>query len=638
MGMKRRKKPTPEEIQKPVHASTKKKELFHIEFLNSVQKKCWETIQDNDIVFLLGSAGSGKTFLSTAYSVYSFLRKETQKIMITRPIVEAGASMGYLPGPQPLTAKLLTSSGWTTMGQIKLGDRVIGRDGIPTEVVGVYPKGKKDIYKITTTDGTSTECCLDHLWYTHTAEDKKRSRKGSIKSTEELLKTLKTDNDKINHFLPRNEAVHYDKKELYLSPYVLGVLLGDGCLSHNISFSNTDQELIDRVGAELVENKCFITNNGKNITYNIRSNIFNNKTARKVKLTDIETGSYKEYNSIGAAVKESDLKLNTFKTRCNRNSTIKNIKYEFLSKTSRWSNPVKDIIENLGLSRKKAYDKFIPNEYKYSSISDRLDLLRGLMDCDGTVKITGEASYTTVSKRLASDVIELVRSLGGRATLRKRNRAGKQSKLADRVITSRYPSYEFTISLPEKMNPFYISRKSKRFSSKYIHRVGIASIEKVGHEEVQCIKVDSSEHLYLTDDFIVTHNTADEKLHPYMLPIYDTLDELVGTEGPQRMALNKSLEIAPINFLRGRTAKRSVFILDEAQNCTYTQLKLFLTRIGEGSKLIVTGDPKQSDLPGKIAVMEIVEKLKGVKGIGIVELPDSSIVRHPLISAIVERI
>jgi phosphate starvation-inducible PhoH-like protein len=84
--------------------------------------------------------------------------------MISRPIVEAGEKLGFLPGPQPLTASVLTASGWTTMGQIKLGDKVIGRDGLPTEVIGVYPKGKKDTYKVTTTDGTSTECCLDHLW------------------------------------------------------------------------------------------------------------------------------------------------------------------------------------------------------------------------------------------------------------------------------------------------------------------------------------------------------------------------------------------------------------------------------------------------------------------------------------------
>jgi len=639
----RNRKPKPPKKQIPqlentIQPSVKKSRGFHLEFLNAAQRSIWSDLEKNDIIFLLGSAGTGKTFIATAYSIYSFLRKETSKIMISRPIVEAGEKLGFLPGPQPLTAKVLTANGWTTMGQIKFGDRVIGRDGMPTEVVGIYPKGKKDTYKVTTTDGTSTECCLDHLWYTHTAEDKKRNRNGSVKSTKQILETLKTNNGKINHFLPRNEAVHYDKKELPLSPYVLGVLLGDGSFSHNISFSNTDKELVDKVDKELIKNKCFVTNNYKNITYNIRSNVFNNKTARRVKLTNVETGFFEEYHSVGLAAKESNLKSGTFSSRCNRSCVIENTKYEFLPKTSRWSNPVKDIIENLGLSRKKALDKFIPNEYKYSSINDRLELLRGLMDCDGTVKKTGEASYTTISEKLALDVIELVRSLGGRATLRKRNRVGKQSKLADRLITSRHPSYEFTISLPEKMNPFYISRKSKRFSSKYIHRVGIASIEKVGHEEVQCIKVDNPEHLYLTNDFIVTHNTFEEKVHPYMLPIYDTLDELVGKEGPQRMALNRSLEVAPLAYLRGRTFKHSVCLLDEAQNCTYTQIKLFLTRIGEGSKLIITGDPFQSDLGGKVALMEIVEKLSDVKNIAVIKIGDESIVRHPIIGDITSRI
>jgi phosphate starvation-inducible PhoH-like protein len=132
--------------------------------------------------------------------------------------------------------------------------------------------------------------------------------------------------------------------------------------------------------------------------------------------------------------------------------------------------------------------------------------------------------------------------------------------------------------------------------------------------------------------------SADEKLHPYMLPIYDTLDELVGKEGPQRMALNRSLEVAPLAYLRGRTFKHSVCLLDEAQNCTYTQIKLFLTRIGEGSKLIITGDPFQSDLGGKVALMEIVEKLSDVKNIAVIKIGDESIVRHPIIGDITSRI
>lgn len=130
----------------------------------------------------------------------------------------------------------------------------------------------------------------------------------------------------------------------------------------------------------------------------------------------------------------------------------------------------------------------------------------------------------------------------------------------------------------------------------------------------------------------------EEKVHPYMLPIYDAFDDLVGKDGPQRMIIDKCLEVAPIAYLRGRTLKNAVCILDEAQNCTYTQLKLFLTRIGIGSKLIITGDPFQTDLGGKIALVEIIEKLKDVKNIAIIKIGDENIVRHPIISEITSRV
>jgi phosphate starvation-inducible PhoH-like protein len=132
--------------------------------------------------------------------------------------------------------------------------------------------------------------------------------------------------------------------------------------------------------------------------------------------------------------------------------------------------------------------------------------------------------------------------------------------------------------------------------------------------------------------------TFDEKVLPYMLPIYDTLDDLVGKEGLQREYVNKCLEVAPIAYLRGRTFKNSIAILDEAQNATKTQLKLFLTRIGMGSKLLVTGDPKQSDIGQASGLMEVVEKLKGIKGIGIIEFSSDAIVRHPIISSIIKKI
>jgi phosphate starvation-inducible PhoH-like protein len=132
--------------------------------------------------------------------------------------------------------------------------------------------------------------------------------------------------------------------------------------------------------------------------------------------------------------------------------------------------------------------------------------------------------------------------------------------------------------------------------------------------------------------------TFDEKVNPYMLPLYDCIGKLVGYEGPQRERIDRALEIAPLAYMRGRTFDNAVCIFDEAQNASLMQLKLFLTRFGENSKIIVTGDPLQSDLRGPVALVEVVEKLKQVQGIGVIEFNNSSIVRHPLVGKILERL
>lgn len=129
----------------------------------------------------------------------------------------------------------------------------------------------------------------------------------------------------------------------------------------------------------------------------------------------------------------------------------------------------------------------------------------------------------------------------------------------------------------------------------------------------------------------------EEKLHPYLLPIYDNLDEMVGKTGFQRELINKSMEVAPIAFLRGRSFHEAICILDEAQNITYEQMVLYLTRIGRKGKLIINGDPMQSDLR-VTCLVDIIKKLEGVPGIGVVRLDNKSIVRNPIISQILERL
>ncbi len=129
-----------------------------------------------------------------------------------------------------------------------------------------------------------------------------------------------------------------------------------------------------------------------------------------------------------------------------------------------------------------------------------------------------------------------------------------------------------------------------------------------------------------------------EKIDPYLRPLYDSLHDLLHYEKIQRKIENGEIEIAPMAYMRGRTLKNSFAILDEAQNATRTQIKMFLTRIGENSKLVVNGDPSQIDLPNKSqsGLVESQKILKGIKEIAIVNFDHKDVIRHPLVSKIVE--
>ncbi len=129
-----------------------------------------------------------------------------------------------------------------------------------------------------------------------------------------------------------------------------------------------------------------------------------------------------------------------------------------------------------------------------------------------------------------------------------------------------------------------------------------------------------------------------EKVDPYLRPLYDALYDLFGYEKIQKKIENGEIEIAPLAFMRGRTLKNSFAILDEAQNATPTQIKMFLTRIGENSKLVVNGDPSQIDLPNKSnsGLLKSIETLKGIPEIKVVKFDHKDVVRHPLVSKIIK--
>nr|WP_250807595.1 PhoH family protein [Neorhizobium tomejilense] len=131
--------------------------------------------------------------------------------------------------------------------------------------------------------------------------------------------------------------------------------------------------------------------------------------------------------------------------------------------------------------------------------------------------------------------------------------------------------------------------------------------------------------------------SMEEKLHPYMLPIYDILKEALGQATLTAMMANGTIELCPLAFMRGRTFTNAVIVLDEMQNATMGQIKMALTRIGEGTKAIVTGDPKQSDLDPKLSgLVHCANALKGAEGVSVVRFDRSEIVRSAIVSTVLE--
>ena len=130
----------------------------------------------------------------------------------------------------------------------------------------------------------------------------------------------------------------------------------------------------------------------------------------------------------------------------------------------------------------------------------------------------------------------------------------------------------------------------------------------------------------------------EEKVDPYMLPIWDALNECLGAQEVDRRKERREIEVAPLAFMRGRTLKNAFVIIDEAQNATVPQMKMVLTRLGRGSRMVVTGDPSQTDLPPntKSGLGHAMSILKGVEGVAIEQLTRADVVRHELVGRIID--
>jgi phosphate starvation-inducible protein PhoH and related proteins len=518
------------------------------------------------------------------------MAKEVNRIILTRPAVEAGERLGFLPGTlyekidpylrplydalhdmidpdsiprltaagtieiaplaymrgraQPVATPVLTPDGFRPIGSLTVGDLVIGSNGEPTPVIGVYPQGEKDIYRLTTQDGASTLCSGDHLWAVATRDDRRRGKPLRVLSTREMIGNLRA-----NHYhryeLPLHSApVRFPYREVPMDPYALGLLLGDGCLTGTTTpgFATEDPELAWEL---------------------------------QLRLPGIEVRP--RYGP--------DYQLN---------------KVTSPGDVITLENPVTGMARQLGLYGTRSTTKFVPEFYLHNNHKVRLAVLQGLLDTDGGPVTqrnrTCRIQYTTASPRLRDDVIFLVRSLGGIAYHRTRPAEGRTAHLVKgRPVHHRHDAYIIDIRLPAGVQPFRLRRKQNA----YVAAGGggrpmrfIESIESAGTAEALCISVAAADSLYTTEDFLLTHNTLND----------------------------------------------SFIILDEAQNTSAEQMKMFLTRLGFGSQVVVTGDVTQVDLPaGQVSGLRVVQDiLDGVEDIHFARLTSNDVVRHRLVGKIVD--
>ena len=501
------------------------------------QKRYVDAIDAHTIVFAIGPAGTGKTYLAMAKAVRALQIKQVSRIILTRPAVEAGERLGFLPGTlsekidpylrplydalhdmmdpelipklmsagvievaplgymrgraQPLFTKVLTPNGFRPIGDLKVGDFVIGSHGRPTEVQGVFPQGFKDIYRVYTQDGSWTLASEDHLWSVYTRADRHRGKPARVLATKEMIGNLRAAHYHRYELPVLDAPVMFNPRSVPMDPYALGLMLG--------------------------------------------------------------------------AIE----------------------------------NPVTGALRMLGLAGAKSKDKFVPTDYLFNSPDVRLAVLQGLLDSDGGAVTragrTCRIEFTTVSDRLRDDVTFLVQSLGGLAYARTGKAEGRKPGLArGRSVHHRSDAHILDIRLPESVIPFRLARKVAKYDAsgggrpmRFIDR-----IESAGTEESVCIQVAAEDSLYVTEDFLLTHNTLND----------------------------------------------AFIILDEAQNTTGEQMKMFLTRLGFGSKMVVTGDVTQIDLPGgaNSGLRAAVQILDGVEDIHVAELTSSDVVRHRLVSEIVD--
>lgn len=373
----------------------------------------------------------------------SLIKKSNELVIPTtvKMMIYGQAGMGKA---QPLYCQVLTPQGYKKLADILVGDEVMGKDGKPQKVLGVYPQGIRPVYKVTTNDGAITYCDEEHIWNVRASSGNSRKAGFRNMTLKEMLskgivcnqtpREARTGRKAMPRFeIPVVDAMEYPEKDFEVNPYILGILIGDGSLVGNVAlFSNPDN---DSKISEIVEELL----------------------PKGFKLKKNDFSGCPQY---GIVLDGSD------------EGYIQRIKRLKLNVTSGF--------------------KFIPKSYLLGSHKQRISLLRGLMDTDGFA-FKNRVYFSTSSKILAYDVVELVNSLGGIANVHLYEREDK--------------SDEYRVSIKINECPFLLERKASEWKESSVSRY-IIDATRVEDCECVCIKVSNDDELYVTDNYIVTHNTT----------------------------------------------------------------------------------------------------------------------------------
>ena len=408
------------------------------------------------------NAGRLVTGLPTGYDRFNEMTSGFQPQDLI--ILAARPSMGKA---QPLDSKVLTRAGWKCMGSLRVGDELASVDGSESRVIGIFPQGEREVYRVELSDGRSTECCLEHLWRVHF----RTWPAPRVLSTAKLIEMLQRQRYRGRLYVETFSGDFGSDDDLPLDPWVLGVLLGDGTTrGSSVMFSTASEELLEAMRVAIGED------------------------------LEIHPSEGYDYRVTQKGPKTRGLGYRT-------------------------PSRIRTALEGLGIWGCRAHEKFIPERYLSASRETRIRLLKGLLDTDGWVERWGSVRFASCSERLARNVVDLVRSIGGTASCFEK----KTSYTYEGQRREGRLSYVCNIQLPAGTSLELLREKEERRlkERKRVRRLTIRSITATRSTQTQCIAVSHPSQLYVTNEFTVTHNTS------FMMNIAESI-ALPGKDGQPR--------------------------------------------------------------------------------------------------------